>query len=476
MKKTALLRSGLFLPILFLIGCAATGTPSKTPDAQSSQEYVATAQSLESRGDRVEALKMYKLALTVDPENNVIQDKITALETELAQLAEKHYQAGMQYRRMGNYVKAKHEFLTALRYNPEHMQAREMLTGKVSEVDQVKRYVVHVLQPNESLSSLADKYYGDYHKFHLIAEFNEIEDATRVRVGQQIKIPVIEGVPIIAEPEQIVTDDGKPVTELPETVITVKGYVIHKIQPGDSLSKLSKQYYGDYQHYGLIAKFNGIEDAAGVRVGQEIKIPEVSDIPFLVEEKQRIELKEETAATLPGKPRATPAPSAQEPVGVPAREAPPSPGEQIAAYREQGIEFYNNRRYDSAIGEFQKVLNASPGDTVALEYLSLSYYEQGIEAYKNQLYPAAIEHFRKSLKYDPGCETCKAYINKSEQTFKEQHYGLGLDHFKAENLNDAIREWEMVYEMDPGYKDVERNLSKARRLQERLERIKQSAE
>jgi hypothetical protein len=34
----------------------------------------------------------------------------------------------------------------------------------------------------------------------------------------------------------------------------------------------------------------------------------------------------------------------------------------------------------------------------------------------------------------------------------------------------------MVYAMDPGYKDVERNLTKARRLQERLETIKKSTE
>lgn len=480
MKKTAVL-FGLLLLVGMIAGCAAPGAPGKTPakaPALSAEEYLAKARTLEQQGEPVEALKMYKLAFTVDPENQQIREKISALETELDRLAETHYQRGMHYRKMGNYTRAKQELLTALRYNPEHMQAREMLTGKVSQVDEVKRYVVHVLQPDESLSSLADKYYGDYRKFHLIAEFNEIEDATRVRVGQEIKVPVLEGVPIIAEPEQILTEGGKP-AQLPEGVITVKGYAVHTIQPGDTLSKLAKEYYGDYQHYELIAKFNGIEDVTGVRVGQEIKIPEVSGMPFMIEEKQRIEVKEQTVTALPETPETPPEspPSAPTlPLEPPEAEPEPSIDEQIAAYREQGIEFYNSREYDSAISEFRKVLSASPDDAVAVEYLSRSYYEQGIEAFKNQNYPSAIEHFQNALKFDPGCETCKAYIAKSAQTYKEQHYNNGLEYFKSENLTEAIREWEMVYAVDPGYKDVERNLTKARRLQERLESIKKSTE
>jgi len=482
MKKAAFL-FGLLLSVALLSACATPGAPGKAGERSeplSVEEYLSRAQTLEEQGEPVEALKMYKLALTVEPKNEQIQGKITALETELNRLAEKHYQTGVSYRRMGNYAKAKQEFLTALRYNPEHMQAREMLTSKVSQVDQIKRYVVHVLQPDESLSSLADKYYGDYRKFHLIAEFNEIEDATRVRVGQQIKIPVLEGLPIIAEPEQIVTEGGQPAAKLPESVITVKGYALHTIQPGDSLSKLAKEYYGDYKHYDLIAKFNGIVDVTGIRVGQEIKIPEVSGLPFRIEEKQRIKLEEDAITKLP-EPPAEPLPAPPETVPQTVTEPPkaepePSIEEQVAAYREQGIEFYNNREYDSAISEFEKVLGASPNDAVAVEYLSRSYYEQGIEAFKNKKYPSAIEYFDNALRYDPGCETCKAYIAKSEQTFKEQHYNSGLEAFKAENLTEAIREWEMVYSMDPGYKDVERNLTKARRLQERLERIKKSTE
>ena len=73
---------------------------------------------------------------------------------------------------------------------------------------QVRRYIVHTIQPDESLSTLAEKYYGDYRKFHLIADYNEMADPTRVTVGQDIKIPVIEGIPIMADPDKIQAAEG----------------------------------------------------------------------------------------------------------------------------------------------------------------------------------------------------------------------------------------------------------------------------
>ena len=148
--------------------------------------------------------------------------------------------------------------------------------------------------------------------------------------------------------------------------------------------------------------------------------------------------------------------------------------EQIAGYREQGIEFYNDKNYRDAINEFDKVLSAKPGDQAAGKYMALSYYALGTQSYQKQDYTQAIQNSRKALDYDAGCENCKALIKQSEESFKDIHYRKGMDYFKEEKLADAIREWELVYNMDPGYQDVDRNLQKARLLQERLDAIKRS--
>jgi hypothetical protein len=61
MKNKAIIFGGLFL-LSLIAGCAGFGT--KSP-AQLSKEYTAKAQAAEKKGDLAEALKQYKLVLTV---------------------------------------------------------------------------------------------------------------------------------------------------------------------------------------------------------------------------------------------------------------------------------------------------------------------------------------------------------------------------------------------------------------------------
>ena len=74
MKKTVLL-VGLLLLVSLIAGCATPGTSRKSvakPETLPAEEYLTKAQGLEQQGEPVEALKMYKLALTVDPKNSQI--------------------------------------------------------------------------------------------------------------------------------------------------------------------------------------------------------------------------------------------------------------------------------------------------------------------------------------------------------------------------------------------------------------------
>ena len=331
MKNKAVIIGLIFLLVL-LAGCAQLGT--KSP-AQLAKEYTAKAKEYEEKGDLVEALKQYKLVLTVDPENKLAQEKSATLEPQLNKLAEEHYRIGLNYYRQGQYPPARKEFLTALRYNPEHMEAKDKLTAARKEIEHVKRYIAHTLQADETIATLAERYYGDYRKFHLIAEYNELEDATKVKVGQEIKIPVIEGTPIIADPATIQTDSGESSEALPGEIITVKRFIIHTVQPEESLSKLAKMYYGDLSKFDVIAKFNSIEDGTSLKVGQELKIPEVEGLPFLV----KGETVETKTAVIPKEPAVSKAMPQKEEVIE----------DQTVNYRELGIELYKNKEYADAI-------------------------------------------------------------------------------------------------------------------------------
>jgi len=457
---------GIVLVLVLAVGCAGIG---KKPPAQLAEEYTAKAQNYEAQGNLVEALEQYKLVLTVDPENQLAKEKSTAIEQELHKQAEKHYQIGLKFYNQGQYREARKEFLTALRYNPEHPEAKDKLTATKKDIEQVTRYIVHTLKPDETISTLAEKYYGDYRKFHLIAEYNELEDATKVTVGQEIKIPVIEGMPIIADRAAIQTDTIEPSEPLPGEIITVKGYITHSVQPGETLSKLAQMYYGDLKKYDIIVKFNNLEDGAPVRVGQELKIPEVEGLPFLAEGKAE----EAKVVSIPPK-----RPMAAEEPKKPKKETvvkkTPTIEDQIVNYRELGIELYKNKEYADAITEFNKVISVRPNDALAREYLAKSHFQQGLVLFGKEDYLGARDEFEASLKYDKKCSKCDENIRKSEDTFKEVHYNKGLAYFGEQRLTDAIKEWESVYELDPNYKEVNKNLTKAKNLNERLESIKRS--
>jgi tetratricopeptide (TPR) repeat protein len=457
---------GIVLVLVLAVGCGGIG--KKSP-AQLAEEYTAKAQNYEAQDNLVEALEQYKLVLTVDPENQMAKEKSTAIEQELHKKAEERYQIGLKFYNQGRYREARKEFLTALRYNPAHAEVKDKLTATKKEIEQVTRYIVHTLQPDETISTLADKYYGDYRKFHLIAEYNELEDATKVAVGQQIKIPVIEGMPIIADPASFQTDTGEPSETVTGKIITVKRYITHKVQPEETLSKLAQSYYGDLKKFDIIAKFNNLEDGASLKVGQELKIPEVEGLPFFAEGK----LEEAKMASIPPKmPAAAEEPMKQKKEAIGEKQI--TIEDQAVNYRELGIELYKNKEYKAAITEFQKVLNVNPDDSITREYLTKSHFQQGLVLFGKEDYLAARDEFKAALEYDKDCDKCDENIQKCEDTYMEVHYDKGLAYFGDQKLADAIAEWELVYSLDPNYKDVNKNLTKARTLLERLESIKRS--
>ena len=466
---------GIVILFTLVIGCETFGPRKKSPKELAAM-YQTQAQKAEAEGDLVEALKQYKLVLTVDPDNQLARDRSWQIGQDLQKRAEKHYQDGLKYYQNGQYAPARQQFLTALRYDPGHEQSKQMLTAH-ENLEQIDRFVWHTIQPNESISTLANQYYGDYRKFHLIAIYNKLEDATKVKAGQKIKVPVIEGIPIMVDASIIQTDSSKTPRPMAEEIITVKGYITHTVKADESLSKLAQIYYGDYNKYDIIAKFNDLQATDSLRVGQEIKIPEIEGVPMLTlgDDQDKTEVEPPTSASVPEVPTETaPAETPPLPEAEPSPAAVPTEEDQAIAYRKLGIELYNNGDYNDAIIELQKALNTNPNDQMAQNYMSLAYYELGYVSFNNADYSDAIAAFEKSREYDNSCERCESYIKLSEENFKDLHYRKGVSYFGEEKLAEAIDEWELVYNMDPNYKDVDKNIEKAKNLMKRLEEIKRS--
>jgi len=61
--------------------------------------------------------------------------------------------------------------------------------------------------------------------------------------------------------------------DLKHEIVVAQGDQTYTVKSGDSLSKISKLFYGDANQYMKIAKANNIPDPDKIKAGQQLKIP-----------------------------------------------------------------------------------------------------------------------------------------------------------------------------------------------------------
>ena len=65
-------------------------------------------------------------------------------------------------------------------------------------------------------------------------------------------------------------------SDLQHEITNVGGQQTYTVQSGDSLSKISKYFYGDMNHYKEIAQANSISDPNKIQAGATLTIPVLS--------------------------------------------------------------------------------------------------------------------------------------------------------------------------------------------------------
>jgi nucleoid-associated protein YgaU len=131
----------------------------------------------------------------------------------------------------------------------------------------------YVVQPDETLATIAEKKYGDPNKWTLIARANPKVNPNKMRIGTKLVIPnAAAPVPEVAvapapEPEAPPPADGSPRT-----------YVV---KAGDMLSQIAKRFYGTTTAVAKIREANPdlLTDANFLQVGMKLVLPEASARP-----------------------------------------------------------------------------------------------------------------------------------------------------------------------------------------------------
>ncbi|MCD2100046.1 LysM peptidoglycan-binding domain-containing protein [Rhodococcus rhodochrous] len=157
----------------------------------------------------------------------------------------------------------------------------------------------HTVAPGETLSGLAQHFYGDGTLFPVLAAANHITDPNVVRVGRSLLVPELGDVghhtvvtgetlsglarrwygeaqlyPVISFPNHITDPDH---VEVGRVLIRPGLNYRHTVVAGDTLRALAEDHYGNAEMFAMIAAANHIADPDRITVGQVLFFPNLTD-------------------------------------------------------------------------------------------------------------------------------------------------------------------------------------------------------
>jgi nucleoid-associated protein YgaU len=111
---------------------------------------------------------------------------------------------------------------------------------------------VYAIAAGDSFSTIAEKFYGDERKWILIEEANPNVDPRRLKLGQVIKLPPPEAPQAPAaktaaanapasKADAARADAASP----PREPVAPPGGKLHEVKPGQTLSSIAREHYGD---------------------------------------------------------------------------------------------------------------------------------------------------------------------------------------------------------------------------------------
>lgn len=172
----------------------------------------------------------------------------------------------------------------------------------------------YLVQSGDTLSSIAERLYGDFVFYKELCTYNNIADCNIINVGQSLRTPSLSLLTNAAPPTPAIVERA---ASTPVSVAASSGQS-YTVVAGDSLTLIADRFYGDFQRYREICSFNNLPNCSIISVGQVIRIPDTSTA-------KAIDASVTTSAALQTKP-VPPSPTATpEPAPAPLPVVPPTP-------------------------------------------------------------------------------------------------------------------------------------------------------
>jgi tetratricopeptide (TPR) repeat protein len=185
---------------LALGGCAALTGP-REPEAGPAPiardplaaRHRQQAEALERDGQLRRAAEEWKIVLAITPNDAGAREALRALQARIDRTVAERLDEGRKALARGVQLEARRKFLAALALDPSSRAAFDALQGDTRDVE----FITHTVRAGDTLSALAQRYYGDRSRSEVIWETNQLPPSPRLAPGTTLKIPEIPGVPFV---------------------------------------------------------------------------------------------------------------------------------------------------------------------------------------------------------------------------------------------------------------------------------------
>jgi tetratricopeptide (TPR) repeat protein len=130
---------------------------------------------------------------------------------------------------------------------------------------------------------------------------------------------------------------------------------------------------------------------------------------------------------------------------------------------------YQEGNYQESAGLTEKILEYDPANKEIRELKNASYYQWGKQLSQEKKYHEALESFQL---VDPGYKDVNIQLSYCRKQVAEAHYIKGVKFFIEEEIEDAIQEWETTLSLEPNHAKAQKDIENARNLLQKLEKIK----
>jgi tetratricopeptide (TPR) repeat protein len=239
----------------------------------------------------------------------------------------------------------------------------------------------------------------------------------------------------------------------------------HTVRAGETLTSLAQRYYGDRSRSEVIWETNQLPPNPRLAPGTTLQIPEIPGVPFVHPEARR-PAPPVAAVPTPDVPRPGPLPGPPAPVAPPSKEETPPEINPLLAEAREALE---RNDYPDAIATVDKFLAGKPGDRDGVTVKKQALYGQAKSQLAGRQYAQSIQSLTQLARLQPDYEDAPALLRQARTRVIEQHYTQGVRYYREEKLKEAIAEWRVVLEMDPGHANARRNIEQAEKLLRGLE-------